>query len=206
MRRKDEFRQPLLTSFWNIFAFNTFFNSGDFSISENSEVHKSATPQQNGPSSHSSAWLWAWKWYEHEAEHVHFSKPRRGRRENVFISSKAAFCWKLAFLCLFAWEKRWCCERIMLKSQLWWRCNISIMAKAIQHVIAPLLNYWLWNSKIHWQYQFSNCMINFENDKFEQIRILTTSIDIREAFWFQIEHLTKRLRCGDSAKQRWKNL
>ena len=106
------------------------------SISENSEVHKSATLQQNGPSGHSSAWLWSWKWYQHEAEYVHFSKPRRGRRENVFISSKAAFCWKLAFLCLFAWKnddvvKELCWK---LKSQLWCRCNLSIMAKAIQHV------------------------------------------------------------------------
>ena len=166
------------------------------SISENSEVHKSATLQQNGPSRHSSAWLWPWKWYEHEAEYVHFSKPRRSRRENVFISSKAAFCWKLAFLCLFAWKnddvvKELCWK---VKSELWCRCNLSIMAKAIQHVIAPFFNYWLWNSKIHWQYQFSNFKVNFENNRFEQICILTTSIDIREAFWFQIEHLTKRLR------------
>ena len=71
------------------------------SIIENSEVHKSATLQQNGPSSHSSAWLWPWKWYEHAAECVHFSKPRNSNRDNVFISSKTAFCWKLAFLCLF---------------------------------------------------------------------------------------------------------
>ena len=114
-------------------------------ISENSEVHKSATLQQNGPSGHSSAWLWPWKWYEHEAEYVHFSKPRRSRRENVFISSKAAFCWKLAFLCLFAWKnddvvKELCWK---VKSQLWCRCNLSIMPKAIQHVIAQFFNYWL---------------------------------------------------------------
>ena len=81
------------------------------------------------------------------------------------------------------------------KSQLWCRCNLPIMPKAIQHVMAQSLNYWLWNSKTHWQYQFSNFKVNFENNIFEQICILTTSLDIREAFWFQIEHLTKRLKC-----------
>ena len=71
------------------------------SISENSEVHKNATLQQNGPSRHSSAWLWPWKWYEHEAEYVHFQNQERAVEKMFSFLQKLHFVESLLFcVCL----------------------------------------------------------------------------------------------------------